>query len=131
MHVSVEEQERARIVATDDHRRRWRGYAAIDALVVPSVGSPILGVSLGVQRDVAPWAFVEGAVSAWDGVAERSTGSVAVRQIALDSVLGWRFGILELAAGARLGWVSLAGTRPGPRFEEIPRRGSSSALPSH
>ena len=114
--VPVALKERARAIAVASDRPTWRGDASVEALIVPSVGRPILGLSLAAQHDVAPSIFVEGAASAWDGVTERATGAIAVRQIALDPAIGWRVSILDLSLGARVGWVELSGTPVGAGF---------------
>ncbi len=114
--VSVEQQDLARAIAAAPPTAVWGGYAAVEALFVPSVGSPIFGLTLGVQRSIAPWGFVEGGVSGWDGTAERSSGTVAIREIAVDPAIGVHADFVDLALGVRVCWTSLAGTPIGGAF---------------
>jgi hypothetical protein len=105
--ISSEEKESARTLARPPPP--WRGDLAVEGLFIPTVGRPLLGLSLGAQYDVARLVFVGGGMSAWDGVTERSTGAVTVRQIALEPAAGLRLSRVELALGIRLGWASLTG----------------------
>ena len=116
--VSAAQKAEARDVAMSVGRRvvSWRGYAAVEGLYIPSIGRPIVGLTLGVQRDLLSWLYVEGGVSAWDGVTERATGAVTVRPIALDPAVGFRLPVVDVAIGARVGWASLAGSPSGPGF---------------
>jgi hypothetical protein len=108
--VTLEQREQARSVAVTGRRVQWHGYAAIEGLFIPSVGRPILGASLGAQIEL-PWKlYFDGGVSAWDGVTERATGAITVRQIALDPGLGFRLPIVDLALAARVGWANLTGS---------------------
>ncbi len=108
--ATADQKEQARTLAATGRRLRWSGYAAVEGLLIPSVGRPILGVSLGTQIEIVPRLYFDGGVSAWDGVTERATGAITVRQIALDPGLGLHLPIVDLALAARVGWASLTGS---------------------
>jgi hypothetical protein len=108
--VTLEQREQARSLAVNGRRVPWHGYAAVDGLFIPSVGRPILGASLGVQVEL-PWRlYFDGGVSAWDGVTERATGAITIRQVALDPGVGFRLPVVDVALAARVGWASLTGS---------------------
>jgi hypothetical protein len=114
------QKEEARVVAVASRTRAaglWRGDATIEGMVMPSVGSLIGGVSLGVSRELAasPF-FVGGSVAGWEGSADRASGSVTVRQLTLDLGAGFRSSRFEVALGARVGWASLSGAASAADF---------------
>jgi hypothetical protein len=97
-------------VAQESNAPSWWAHGAVEGLVVPSVGSPLLGLSLGAQHAVHQAVWVDGTLSGWDGAASRSTGAVGVRAIALDATALLRTRYVDVAAGLRLGWASLSGS---------------------
>jgi RNA polymerase sigma-70 factor (ECF subfamily) len=111
-----EQMERARDIATSVHASGFRGDVGLEALFAPSVGSPLVGIWLAVQGDLGRSIFLGASAGAWDGATERTPGSIAVRQIAFDPSFGMRWSIVEVAVGARFGWVSLAGNPSGTGF---------------
>jgi hypothetical protein len=109
--VTVEDKEQARRVAIAAQRTSpWRAYAALEGLYAPTVGRPVLGLSLGAAYEIARPFFVDAGISAWDGATERSTGAVTVRQIAFDPSVGIALPVVEVALGVRIGWASLTGS---------------------
>jgi hypothetical protein len=114
--VSVEQRERARAMVSTEHRSPWRASAALDLLYIPTVKGPILGLALGVQRDVTSRWFTELGASAWDGATERKTGLIAIRSIAADPSFGVRLDVVDLAVGLRVGWASLSGSPSSGAF---------------
>jgi hypothetical protein len=94
----------------------WRGRAGIEGLELPSVGAPLFGVSLGVTRDFGRLLHAGGEASAWDGVAKRTTGTVGIRMVAIEPMIGLEVGPLDIDLGARIAWVSLAGTSAASGF---------------
>ena len=108
--VSEGQRQRALDVALQGKNPALWGFAAIDGLYIPSVGPPIVGLSLGVHRELPKSLFIEGALSGWDGAASRSTGGITIRQVGLDPAIGVRAAIFDLSAGVRVGWTVLAGS---------------------
>jgi len=107
---SSAQRAEARTVAIATRSLAWRGSAAVDGLLIPTVGHPILGLTLGLLHELPRRAFAEGALSAWDGLASRTTGDVAIRQLALDGAVGLRVPVVDLSVGLRVGWTSLSGS---------------------
>ncbi len=119
--VSPEERSRARALATVRPTSPWRARAGVEGLELPSVGAPILGVSLGVTRELSAERFgarlhFGGDLSAWDGVASRTSGTVGIRMIALEPAVGLEGGFFDFELGARVAWVSLAATSAASGF---------------
>jgi hypothetical protein len=114
--VSAEEKTRARALVAVSPASPWRGRAGIEALELPSVGAPLFGVSLGVTRDFGRLLHAGGEASASDGVAKRTTGTVGIRMVAIEPRIGLEVGPLDVDLGARVAWVSLAGTSAASGF---------------
>ncbi len=107
---TADEKERALAVASEGRpKSAIFGYAVLEGLYAPTVGTPLIGLTLGVQREVYPSLFVDGAIAGWDGAASRATGAITVRALALDPALYFDLPHVEVGAGARIGWTSLSG----------------------
>ena len=117
--VTAPQRTEALRVATEGRASAdWRGHFAIEGLFVPTVGRPVVGLGLGVWRGLPHKLFVDGTLLLWDGVTERSSGSITVRQVALDAAVGLSVAErLDVEAGLRGGWASLGGSATGPSLE--------------